>query len=192
MPLAPEAEKDIVTSKGRRLRLRPIGAEDDDEVIEMGRRSTPEDLRLRFFSPIRPAPGPLVTMLTDFDHDHQRVVGAYDPALPRGPQELLGGVRLIWKPDLSCGEFAIMVRSDLKRQGLSRCLMAEMLGWAVDLGLARVDGDVLRENTAMLRLVRACGGDILPRSSDPGIVSVTFDPPKRMSEPKPRDVDDGS
>ena len=180
MPLAPEAERDIVTSKGRHLRLRPIRSDDDDELIEMGRRSTPEDLRLRFFTPIRPEPGPLVTMLTDFDHDHHRVAGAYDPVLPRGPQELLGGVRLIWKPDRSRGEFAIMVRSDLKRQGLGRCLMAEMLGWAVDRGLARVDGDVLRENTAMLRLVRSCGGDILPMSSDPGTIKVTFNPPKRI------------
>jgi acetyltransferase len=180
MPLAPEAEKDIVTSRGRRLRLRPIGPDDDDEVIEMGRRSTPEDLRLRFFGPIRPEPGPLVTMLTDFDHAHHRVAGAYDPKLPRGPHELLGGVRLIWKPDLSRGEFAIMVRSDLKRHGLGRSLMAEMLGWAVDLGLARVDGDVLRENTAMLRLVRSCGGAILPMGPDPGVVNVTFDPPKRI------------
>jgi acetyltransferase len=180
MHLAPEAEKDIVTSKGRHLRLRPIWADDDDELIELGRRSTPEDLRLRFFTPIRPEPGPLVTMLTTFDHSHHRVAGAYDPMLPRGPQELLGGVRLVWKPDLSSGEFAIMVRSDLKRHGLGRCLMAEMLGWAVDLGLARVDGDVLRENTAMLGLVRSCGGDILHKGSDPGTINVTFDPPKRI------------
>ncbi len=180
MPLAPEAEKDIVTSRGRRLRLRPIGPDDDDELIEIGRRSTPEDLRLRFFGAIRPVHGPLVTMLTDFDHTHHRVAGAYDPALPRGPHELLGGVRLIWEPDLSRGEFAIMVRSDLKRLGLGRSLMAEMLGWAVDLGLARVNGDVLRENTAMLRLVRSCGGVILPLGSDLGVVNVTFDPPQRI------------
>ncbi len=180
MPLAPEAEKDVVTSRGRRLRLRPIGANDEDELIEMGRRSTPEDLRMRFFSAVRPAPGPLVTKLTHFDHDHHRVAGAYDPKLPRGPQELLGGVRLIWEPDLSQGEFSIMVRSDLKRHGLGRCLMGEMLGWAVDLGLARVDGEVLSENSAMLRLVRACGGVIRPRGPDPGVISVTFDPPKRI------------
>lgn len=180
MTLAPEAEKDVVTGKGRRLRLRPIGADDDDAFIEVGRRSTPEDLRLRFFSAVRPEPGPLVKMLTDFDHHHHRVVGAYDPALPRGPQELLGGVRLIWKPDLSCGEFAIMVRSDCKRLGLGRCLMAEMLGWAVDLGLARVDGEVLSENIAMLNLARACGGHILPAGPEPGVSTVTFDPPARI------------
>jgi acetyltransferase len=180
MPLAPEAEKDVVTREGRRLRLRPIGPEDEDKLIELGRRSTPEDLRLRFFSPIRPEAGPLVTMLTHFDHDHHRVVGAYDPDHPRGAEEMLGGVRLIWKPDLSHGEFAIMVRSDLKRHGLGRCLMAEMLGWAVDLGLARADGEVLRENTAMLRLVRACGGEVLPWGSDPKIANVSFRPPERI------------
>jgi acetyltransferase len=180
MTLAPEAEKDIVTAKGRRLRLRPIGADDDDEMIEMGRRSTPQDLRLRFFSAIRPEPGPLVTMLTHFDHSHHRVAGAYDPESPRGADELLGGVRLVWEPDLSRGEFAIMVRSDQKRLGLGRTLMAEMLGWAVDLGLARVDGEVLAENTAMLRLVRACGGAVRPFGPDPGTISVTFDPPARI------------
>lgn len=180
MSLAPEAEKDIVTSKGRHLRLRPIGPQDEDEVIELGRRSTPEDLRLRFFGPIRPEHGRLVTMLTDFDHAHHRAAGAYDPALPHGPDEFLGGVRLIWEPDLSRGEFAIMVRSDLKRLGLGRSLMAEMLGWAVDLDLARVNGDVLRENTAMLRLARSCGAVILPPAADPSVVTVTFDPPQRI------------
>lgn len=176
MPLATEAEKDIVTGRG----LRPIGPDDEDELIELGQRSTPEDLRLRFFGAVRPEPGPLVTMLTHFDNDHHRAVGAYDPALPDGRLEFLGGVRLIWKPDLACGEFAIMVRSDLKRHGLGRSLMAEMLGWAADLNLARVDGEVLRENTAMLRLVGSCGGTILPRGPSPGIAAVTFNPPRRI------------
>jgi acetyltransferase len=180
MPLAPEAEKNIVTSEGRHLRLRPIGADDDDDLVEMGKRSTPEDLRMRFFTSIRPERGPLVTKLTHFDHAHHRVMGAYDPDHPRGPQELLGGVRLIWEPDLSRGEFAIMVRSDLKRHGLGRSLMAEMLGWAVDLGLARADGEVLRENAGMLRLVRSCGGQIVPGSSDPTVINVSFCPPKRI------------
>ena len=96
MTLAPEAEKDVVTREGHHLRLRPIGDDDEEAFIEVGRRSTPEDLRLRFFGPIRPEPGPLVTKLIHFDHGHHRVAGAYDPALPRGPQELMGGVRLIW------------------------------------------------------------------------------------------------
>jgi hypothetical protein len=32
MPLAPEAEKVVVTSKARHLRLWPIGPDDDDET----------------------------------------------------------------------------------------------------------------------------------------------------------------
>ena len=180
MPLPAEAEKDIVTTEGRRLRLRPIGPDDDDALIDMARRSTPDDLRMRFFTFVRPEPGPLVSSLTHFDHDLQRAVGAYDPALPRGPRELLGVVRLHWEPDLSIGECAVLVRSDLKGHGLGHCLMAEMLGWAVDLGLARVGGDVLPENTAMLRMVRSCGGVILPRGPDFRTIRVTFDPPRKI------------
>lgn len=180
MTLPAEAEKDIVTIEGRRLRLRPIGPDDDDALIDMARRSSPDDLRLRFFSAVRPEPGPLVSSLTHYDHDRQRAVGAYDPELPGGPRELLGVVRLTWSSDHSRGEFAVMVRSDVKGHGLGHCLMAEMLGWAVDLGLARVDGDVLPENTAMLRMVRSCGGVILPRGPDLHTVRVTFDPPRRI------------
>ena len=180
MPLPAEAEKDIVTIEGRRLRLRPIGPDDDDALIEMGRRSTPDDLRMRFFSLMPREPGPLISSLTHYDHDRQRAVGAYDPGAPRGPDELLGVVRLHWPLDLSGGECAIMVRSDLKGHGLGHCLMAEMLGWAVDLGLPRVDGDVLPENSSMLRLVRSCGGVILPRGRDFQTVRVTFDPPRRI------------
>jgi acetyltransferase len=180
MPLPAEAETDIVTIEGRRLRLRPIGPDDDEVLIDMARRSTPDDLRLRFFTPIHPEPGPLVTSLTHYDHDRQRAAGAYDPELPRGPQELLGVGRMTWQPDHSRGEFAIMVRSDFKGHGLGHCLMAEMLGWAVDLGLPRVDGEVLPENSAMLRMVRSCGGVILPRGPDFRTVRVTFDPPRRI------------
>jgi acetyltransferase len=174
-----ERESEVVTIEGRRLRLRPVGPDDDDEAVELGRRSTPDDLRLRFFTAVRPEPGPLVSMLTDFDHSRQRAAGAYDPDSPRGPHELLGGVRLIWERDLSRGEYAIMVRSDFKGHGLGYCLMQEMLGWAHDLGLARVEGDVLSENTPMLRMVRSCGGVILPRGPDFQTIRVAFAPPRR-------------
>lgn len=173
-----ERETEIVTIEGRRLRLRPIGPDDDDALVDMGRRSTPDDLRLRFFSAVRPEPGPLISKLTHFDHAQQRAAGAYDPELPRGPRELLGVVRLHWEPDRGGGEFAIIVRSDLKGHGLGYCLMQEMLGWATDLNLARVEGDVLPENTAMLNMVRSCGGVILPRGPDLHTVRVAFDPPR--------------
>jgi acetyltransferase len=145
----------------------------------MGRRSTPDDLRLRFFSAVRPEPGPLVSALTHFDHSRQRAAGAYDPELPEGPKELLGVVRLHWEADHSVGEFAVMVRSDLKGHGLGYCLMRAMLGWAADLGLDRVEGDVLPENTAMLHMVRSCGGRTLPHGPDLHTVRVAFDPPFR-------------
>ena len=47
-PYPAELEKDIEIRDGRRLRIRPIRPEDAPALVEMGRRSTPEDLRLRW------------------------------------------------------------------------------------------------------------------------------------------------
>ena len=159
---------------GRRLRIRAIDRSDAAALVEMGRRSTPEDLRLRFFGMVRPEPGPLASLLSDFDHDRQIAVAAYDPNSAGAEDEFLGVVRLICAPDNRQGEFSIMVRSDLKGQGLGAGLMREMLDWASKCGLARVEGRILAENKTMLQLARKCGAVIEPSDDDFLTVRVAF------------------
>ncbi len=171
-----DLDRSIVTRDGWRLRIRPIWPEDAPALIEMAERSTPEDLRLRFFTPVRLDHGTLAARLTRYDHDRQIAVAAWDPASPRGEGEFLAVMRLICAPDDSSGEFAVMVRSDLKGHGVGRRLMEEMLGWAVARGLPRVEGVVLAENRAMLHMVRACGGVVEPYGDDFPAVRVRFDP----------------
>jgi acetyltransferase len=173
-----EFDKEIVINGGQRLRIRPIRPEDAPALVEMGRLSTREDLRLRFFSAIRPQIGPLSTLLTQIDYDRQFAVVAYDPDLPGPDVNILGVVRLICAPDNEHGDFAIMVRSDFKGRGLGFRLMQEMLDWAEKRGLKRVEGDVLPENRTMLRMVRACGGVIAPLGRDFQTVHVAFDLPR--------------
>ena len=165
-------EKDIVLRDGRVLRLRPVQPDDGEALVEMGKRSTPEDLRLRFLSTVRPRLGSLTTMLTAFDPARHLAAAAYAPERP--DDGLLGVIRLIIAPEGDSGEYAIMVRSDFKGHGLGRALMAEMLGWARERGLARVDGQVLHENTRMLHMVTACGGVFLPSDGDYSVVRVAF------------------
>ena len=76
-------EKEIVVGAGRKLRLRPIRTDDAECLVEMGLRSTPEDLRFRFFSPVRPMVGSLTSLLTDFNRQNHIAVAAYDPASAR-------------------------------------------------------------------------------------------------------------
>ncbi|MBR7619172.1 GNAT family N-acetyltransferase [Phenylobacterium sp. 20VBR1] len=168
-------EKEIIVGRGRKLRLRPIRMDDAESLVEMGLRSTPEDLRLRFFSPVRPAVGHLTALLTEFNRERHIAVAAYDPAAAEGENGILGVVRLVLSQDEPEGEFAIMVRSDQASHGLGHRLMEEMLGWARDRGLKRVGAEIMFENKRMLRLARTFGGVVQPQSQDFHTVQVAID-----------------
>lgn len=168
-------EREIVVGRGRKLRLRPIRTDDAESLVEMGLRSTPEDLRLRFFSPVRPAVGHLTSLLTEFNREVHIAVAAYDPAAVDEEKGILGVVRLVLSRDEPEGEFAIMVRSDQAGHGLGHRLMEEMLGWARDRGLTRVRAEIMFENKRMLRLARAYGGVVQPQSQDFHTVQVAID-----------------
>jgi len=87
--------------------------------------------------------------------------------------ELFGVLRLI-RVDDSRGEFALFVRSDIQKQGLGYRLMQEMFTWAWQHGVERVDGELLRENAKMLRLVKSLGGATVPKDNDFSTVRVAF------------------
>jgi RimJ/RimL family protein N-acetyltransferase len=71
---------------------------------------------------------------------------------------LLGDVvRLIDELDERTAEFAILVCSRLKGRGLGWLLMQRIIDYANEKGLRRVYGDVLAENTTMLKMCAELG-----------------------------------
>src|SRR3712207_9402297 len=83
---------------------------------------------------------------------------------------MLGVVRLHADANHETGEYAILMRSDLKGLGLGWELMRLMIEWARAEGLRVVEGQVLRENTVMLDMCRRLGFTI---RSDPGDPDIT-------------------
>ena len=53
------------------------------------------------------------------------------------------------------GEYAILLRSDLKGRGLGWALMQLIIEYARSEGLKMISGDVLQENTIMLEMCRS-------------------------------------
>ena len=86
-------------------------------------------------------------------------------ALDEATGEMLGVVRLHADNVHETGEYAILLRSDLKGQGLGWELMRLMIEWAKADGLSVIEGQVLAENTTMLDMCRALGFEI---RTDPG------------------------
>ena len=73
---------------------------------------------------------------------------------------MLGVVRLHLDADRRGGEYAVIVRSAFKGHGLGWMLMQRMIEYARMIGLERVHGQVLAENTTMLRMCAELGFQI--------------------------------
>ena len=72
------------------------------------------------------------------------------------------------------GEYAILVRSDLKGRGLGWALMRIIIEYARWLGLKAIEGQVLRENTTMLAMCRELGFTIAPDPAERDVYVVTL------------------
>jgi acetyltransferase len=129
---------------------------------------TIEDVRLRFFAPVREFSHDFIARLTQLDYARAIALVAIDPA----SRELLGAVRLHADANFDRGEYAILVRSDLKGHGLGWTLMQIIIEYARWLGLQTIEGQVLRENTTMLRMCRELGFAIAPDPDDRDVCIV--------------------
>ena len=87
---------------------------------------------------------------------------------------MLGVVQLHADADYDRGEYAILVRSDLKGLGLGWRLMQIIIEYARWLGLRAIKGEVLRENSTMLAMCRELGFAITSEPNDPHICVVTL------------------
>ena len=151
---------------GERLFIRPIKADDEPALLSFLEKIDQEDIRLRFFSPLRHFNHHFIARLTQLDYG--RTIAFV--ALGHARSEVLGVVRLHADPDHKTAEFAILVRSDFKGRGLGTALMNLAIRYARTERYAAITGEVLTENNAMLRLCRELGFECAPNEA--GIQSV--------------------
>jgi acetyltransferase len=78
-------------------------------------------------------------------------------AIEESSGKMLGVVRLHADADYERGEYAILVRSDLKGRGLGYLLMQMIIKYARAEGLKTIEGQVLAENTTMLAMCESSG-----------------------------------
>jgi acetyltransferase len=171
-PYPKRLEKEVRLADGRAFLLRPIRPEEEPlihETLAKSAKSTTEDLRLRFFAPLKRLSPQLAARLTQIDYDREMAfVAEHEGAM-------VGVVRISADPDNIEAEYAVFVRSDMKGKGLGHLLMQEMIAYARSRGIHAVTGKVLRENTTMLRMADEFGCCRRRDSEDPGIVEVRIE-----------------
>jgi len=159
-----------VLPDGTLVLMRPLRPEDAALYPEFIAHLTAEDLRLRFFSAIKELSEERIAALTHLDYADAMAFIAIDERTGM----MLGVVRLHLDTDRQGGEYAVIVRSALKGHGLGWLLMQRMIEYAQLIGLRRVHGQVLAENTTMLRMCAQLGFHIQddPTSRETKIVTL--------------------
>jgi acetyltransferase len=160
---------------GTGLRLRPLRPEDEPLLHDLAAHMTPEDLRLRFFTPTRGLTHAVAARLSQLDYDREMALLAERDGIA------LGVAHFFADPDRMRAEYAIAVRSDWKGRGIGYLLMTRIIDIARQRGIGELVGEILRENAPMLQMCRELGFSIAPELSDPEIMVAR----KSLSEGKP-------
>ncbi len=166
-PYPRELEECVTLRDGTQVTLRPIRPEDEPAHWQFLSKLTIDDIRYRFFGLVRELPRSEMIRLTQIDYDREMafIATAENPEKP-GENETLGVVRGMTKPDNSATEFAIVVRSDLKKRGLGRILMEKLIRYARSRHTKYMIGEALLENKGMSTLAEKLGFEVKKNYDD--------------------------
>jgi acetyltransferase len=169
-PYPTEWVRHLVLKDGWRILARPIRPEDEPLIHEFVKHVTMEDLRLRFLAPMKHFSHEFIARLTQLDYARAMAFVAFDEA----NGDLAGVVRLHSDSVYETGEYAILLRSDLKGRGLGWALMQLLIEYAKAEGLKQIYGQVLRENTTMIEMCRSLGFKVEPDATERDLFEVTL------------------
>jgi acetyltransferase len=169
-PYPAEWVRHLALKDNWRILVRPIRPEDEPLIHEFLKHVTMEDLRLRFLAPMKHFSHQFIARLTQLDYARAMAFAAFDEA----SGELAGVVRLHSDSIYETGEYAILLRSDLKGRGLGWALMQLLIEYGKSEGLKQIFGQVLRENTTMIAMCRSLGFRVEPDPTERDLFDVTL------------------
>ena len=160
------------TARGQNFLIRPVRPEDADAHAAMLSRFTPEDMRFRFFSPMRQLPAEQIVRLTDIDYTREMALIAVHEATG----ETVGVARLVRNDtDGATAEFAVAVEPAFKKFGLATVLMRNIIAWGRAQGVREIIGQILADNAPMLAFIRRLGFSVSRMREEPDVMEARLE-----------------
>jgi len=161
-------ERHIALPDGQAVYIRPLRPDDEPLYGPFLKAVTADDVRLRFFGLVKEFSHDFLARFIQIDYAKAMAFIALDKATGA----MLGVARLHDKADTTSGEYAILIRSDLKSHGLGWQLMQLIIAYARAKGLRAIEGQVLHENEPMLHMCRELGFEISEDPDAPYVCNV--------------------
>jgi len=173
LPYPSDRESEWPMRNGNRYRIRPLHPHDAQMLQALVRGLSQESRYFRFISSMRELPDRLLARFTLIDYDREMAMVAVYPERSANPtgdhteaERIVGVSRYVTNPDKSSCEFSLLIADDFTGQGLGTRLMLSIIDVARSKGLTLMEGLVLSNNTAMLKLLRSLDFVIKPYEDD--------------------------
>lgn len=151
--LLPQWSAQLVTRGGLTLNVRPAAQDDEAELIRFLMQASPEDLRYRFLSAVGNPGHSLAQPLVEVDHERTENLLAFDDR----DGSLIATAMIAADDRMEDAEVAVMVRPDLKGQGVGWSMLAHSCDYASERGYQRLHSVELRENRTAIALEKEMG-----------------------------------
>ncbi|MCG3189059.1 MAG: hypothetical protein LKCHEGNO_01302 [Burkholderiaceae bacterium] len=159
-------------TNGRAAVLRALEPGDDGLLGDFVRKLSPASRYQRFHVGVRELPAPWLDLLTRVDPAREFALIALASDGERAA--CVAEARYALDPDHDdAREFALAVADGWHGQGLGVELLQRLLAHAHARGVERLFGEVLRTNTAMLRLANRSGFRVATHPADARLLRVT-------------------
>jgi acetyltransferase len=170
---------------GTDIVIRPIRPEDAALVQEFVRDLSEETRYFRFMNSVQELSQSMLVRFTQIDYSREAALIAVTSVQensseenatkfsePKKKEVELGVARFATNPDGKSCEFAIVIADSASGKGLGSKLMTALMDVARSKGLKIMQGEVLSNNTHMLKLMRHLGFSIENSLEEDGIKSV--------------------
>jgi acetyltransferase len=161
----------LTTPDGRRVTLRPVLPQDAELQQRLVRGLSTTARTQRFFAPIHELPPEWLRRMTMVDHVNH--VALIAETFEAHGAVAIGEARYVVDGH-GAAEFALVVADDWQRHGIGRRLVASLRDHAREAGHARLEGEVLADNGAMLQLARSLGFSLRAHPQDARLVQVSL------------------
>ncbi|TXT26401.1 MAG: hypothetical protein FD134_561 [Gallionellaceae bacterium] len=156
---------------GTDITIRPIRPEDAELEQEFVRDLSEESKYFRFMNTVHELTPTMLVRFTQIDYSREMALVAVTEE--RGAETELGVARFATNPDGETCEFAIVIADSMRGKGLGQKLMTVLMDAARSKGLKVMEGDVLKNNSSMLKLMARLGFASETSAEDGGIKRVS-------------------
>ena len=158
---------------GTDVTIRPIRPEDVWLVQDFVKNLSEEARYFRFMKSVEALSETLLIRFTQIDYSREMALIAVQNEHDKEVE--LGVTRYAINPDGQSCEFALVIADSMRGTGLGYKLMTTLMDIARTRGLKRIEGEVLKNNTSMLKLMKRLGFDAKTSEDDSNIKNVYLD-----------------